>query len=53
MHIASDDLKTCHGTDRRTRPHLQTQPESVATDEYKLCLSVVCICWASISGEEQ
>lgn len=44
MHIASDDLKTCHGTDRGTRPRLQTQPLSLATDEYRLCLSVICIC---------
>lgn len=53
MHVASDDLKTCHGTDHETRPHLQMLPESLTVDEYRLCLSVVCTCWGNISEKEQ
>lgn len=53
MHVASDDLKTCHGTDSGTRPHLQTLPESLTTDEYRRCRSVACICWRNVSEREQ
>lgn len=42
--------KTCHGTDHGTKPCLQTQPDTLAILEHKLCWRQICICWDNVRG---
>lgn len=53
MHIASDDLKTCYGTDCGTRPYPQTLPETQNTEAHRFCFNIICTCLGNIKAGEQ